>query len=128
LKLKVSPMAKEKRTKEIKIRVTETELEQIRKNANQNIAFFMRELALGNKIEIQKEKPARKFIKLDEVKADPLLIEQIRRCGVSLNQIARAINYRMKVGETLQIAILNSHILAVQNQLSELIRMNKNAS
>lgn len=121
-------MAKEKRTKEIKIRVTETELEQIRKNANQNIAFFMRELALGNKIEIQKEKPAKKFIKIDEVKADPLLIEQVRRCGVSLNQIARAINYKMKSCETIHIAILNNHILAVQEQLSELIRMNKDAS
>lgn len=118
-------MKKEKRIKEIKIRVSETELEQIRKNANQNIAFFMRELALGNKIEIQKERPTRKFIKLDEVKADPLLIEQIRRCGVSLNQIARAINYKMKAGETLQIAMLNSHILTIQNQLSELIRISK---
>ncbi|ENO8811923.1 plasmid mobilization relaxosome protein MobC [Photobacterium damselae] len=121
-------MAKERRTKEIKIRVSETELEQIRKNANQNIAFFMRELALGNKIEIQKEKPAKKFIKLNENKADAKLIEQIRRCGVSLNQIARAVNYKMKSGETLQIAMLNSHVLAVQAQLSELIRMNKNAS
>ena len=118
-------MKKEKRIKEIKIRVSETELEQIRKNANQNIAFFMRELALRNKIEIQKERPTRKFIKLDEVKVDPLLIEQIRRCGVSLNQIARAVNYKMKSSETLQIAILNSHILTIQNQLSELIRISK---
>lgn len=124
----MSPVKKEKRTKEIKIRVSEAELEQIRKNANQNIAFFMRELALGNKIEIQKEKPAKKFIKLNENKADAKLIEQIRRCGVSLNQIARAVNYKMKSGETIQIAMLNSHVLAVQAQLSELIRMNKNAS
>lgn len=118
-------MAKEKRTKEIKIRVTENELEQIRKNANQNIAFFMRELALGNKIEIQKEKPVKKFIKLNERKVDSKLIEQVRRIGVSLNQIARVINTQKKYGKLIDLAALNNSNLAINNQLEELIRMHK---
>lgn len=115
-------MAKEKRTKEIKIRVTENELEQIRKNANQNIAFFMRELALGNKIEIQKEKPVKKFIKLNERKVDSELIEQVRRIGVSLNQIARVVNTQKKYGNLIDVAALNNSNLAISNQLEELIR------
>lgn len=106
-------MAKDKRTSYIKIMCTPEEKEKINENAQGNVSSFIRALALKNK----------KIRIADSNRAvDPALIEQVRRIGVSLNQIARVVNTQKKYGNLIDVAALNNSNLAISNQLEELVR------
>ena len=67
----------EKRTLEVKIRLTETEWNELQQRKTKSLAGWLRDLGLG-------AVPIRQ--------ADPELIRQITRIGSNLNQIARHAN------------------------------------
>lgn len=67
----------DKRTKEIKIRLTDNEFAKLQQRRTKNLAGWLRDLALG-------AVPIRQ--------ADPALVHQVARIGSNLNQIARHAN------------------------------------
>ena len=79
-------MNSEKRTKSIKIRVTEDELSALNALKSQAgfsmLAEYMRSVSLGLDVQRKKEYP----------KVDPALLRQISGIGNNINQIARQIN------------------------------------
>lgn len=78
-------MTKSKRTKSIKVRVSEEELEQLRVNSTRSeLARWMREHCLANDLKPKKSKV------VSEVSPD--LLRALSGIGNNLNQIARRVN------------------------------------
>ncbi|TCP10793.1 mobilization protein MobC [Bisgaardia hudsonensis] len=74
-------MTKEKRTKEIKIRLTESEYNALKERKTKaRLAEWLRELALKQ----EPKKPLKAI--------DPKLLFELNRIGVNINQIARQCN------------------------------------
>lgn len=102
---------KELRTKSIKIRLTETELAQLKeRQVGGELATWMREVCLGEK--------KRKMIKT----ADPELLRQLAKIGGNLNQIAKHMNTFSDQVEQIKIYGL---LAEIQNQLYELLERNQ---
>lgn len=95
---------------------TPEEKEKITSNACGNVSNFIRALALKNK-KIKVHGTHRPV--------DPLLVEQVRRLGVSINQIAKVVNAQNKFGNTSSVTSLNNSFLVIQNQLIELMEAHK---
>ena len=100
-------MSDEKPTKEIRdrhiqIRLTDTEFNDIKTRAGElGTSTFLRQLALGQKIEQPKAK-AKKVIHA----ADPELVRHVAWIGNNINQIAKHLNQGSKVGnETLMTLV-----------------------
>ncbi|TVO31481.1 MobC family plasmid mobilization relaxosome protein [Vibrio algivorus] len=88
----------EKRNKEIKIRVTESEHEQLmQRSKNSHLAKWIREHCLNAKIPKARKIPP----------IDPHLLRQIAGIGNNLNQIARVINTQTKAGTFDKIQLLS---------------------
>lgn len=96
----------DKRTKEIKIRLTEAEFEELQSRRTKNLAGWMRDLALGSV-------PIRQ--------ADANLVRQVAKIGNNLNQIARYVNTERHVDANVLSAIHESNQL-----LRQLVEQHKN--
>lgn len=84
----------EKRTKEIKIRVTADEFDQLQqRKTKQRLAEWLREVALEQQPK-KKPKPV-----------DPVLLYQLNKIGVNLNQIAKALNDYRFTPNLIKIAV-----------------------
>ncbi|EGR0027836.1 plasmid mobilization relaxosome protein MobC [Vibrio alginolyticus] len=103
-------MENKKKSTYIKIMCTPEEKEKIQNNANGNVSDFIRNLALNNK-----------RIRVKEAKADPLLVEQVRRAGVSLNQLARAVNSHIKSDKHIELAQVHFYLKACNENLERII-------
>ncbi|EPP5678955.1 plasmid mobilization protein [Vibrio cholerae] len=105
-------MTKEKRQKTIKVRVTQSEFDEIEKKKGvYSTSNFMRNMALNNELAEQQN------IKL----VDPNLIRNIASIGNLLNQIARVANIHAKAGYPIELAKLNIQIKSIENLLSEVV-------
>lgn len=97
-------MTNEKRTKSIKIKVTENELLDLNdlkeKSGYSALAVYLREVGLQQKISSKKDYP----------KVDPDLLFQLSGIGNNINQIARQVNSsELKPRDAMQIiAVLTS--------------------
>lgn len=96
----------EKRNKEIKIRLTQTEFEELNARRTKNLAGWMRDLALG-------ATPIRQ--------ADAALVRQVARIGNNLNQIARHVNTERHIDSSMLAALNESNTL-----LRNLLEQHKN--
>mgnify|MGYP006236886199 FL=1 len=89
---------------------TPKEKEDITVNANGNVSDFIRNLALNNK-----------RIRVKETKADPALVEQVRRVGVSLNQLAKAVNTNIKTDKHIELAQVHFYLKACNENLEKIM-------
>ncbi|WP_395147920.1 MobC family plasmid mobilization relaxosome protein (plasmid) [Moraxella atlantae] len=96
----------EKRTREIKIRLTDTEFEALQSRRTKNLAGWLRDLALGS-VPIHQ--------------ADPTLVRQVAKIGNNLNQIARHANTERQLDRQVLIAVNESNKL-----LRQLVELHKN--
>lgn len=98
-----------KRTKSIKIRLTEQEHSDLLANkGKKELATWLRELGLG-----AKARP----------KYDPDLVRQVARIGTNLNQIAKAVNQSASLGSPIDKAKIALELTVIREQLSSLLRL-----
>lgn len=108
-------MKSAKRTKIVKSRFNETEIELLRTNANgEPLGAFLRNVGLGNTIkEVYK-------IKKMYVPVDPDLNYELHKLGQNLNQVARKINQDSKLGKTIDLFQVLSGISRIEQTLNEI--------
>ena len=93
---------KEIRDRHIQIRLTDTEFNAIKTRAGElGTSTFLRQLALGQKIEQPKAK-AKKIIHA----ADPELVRHIAWIGNNMNQIAKHLNQGNEVGNDVLMTLV----------------------
>ena len=91
------------RTKWLKIRVSDTEMSDIKKRAGQHdMSNYVRKLILDQPI----APPESKHKKIVH-SADPELVRAINRIGININQIAKQTNTGQEVGNAVLIALLD---------------------
>ncbi|OJA05988.1 plasmid mobilization relaxosome protein MobC [Halomonas sp. QHL1] len=108
-------MKSAKRTKIVKSRFNETEIELLRANANgEPLGAFLRNVGLGNTIkEVYK-------IKKMYMPVDPGLIYELHKLGQNLNQVARKINQDSKSGKSPELFQILSGISRIEKTLNEI--------
>jgi len=110
----VLPMdKKEKRNfKTLKVRVSESEYSEIEKRKPENLALadWLRSLALGEEIQIKRQ---RRPVPV----ADPKLIMHWAKIGGNINQIARALNQSNKIGEPVSLAQILAVLTSIESQI-----------
>lgn len=107
-----------KRTKILKIRLSEDEQSELKKKTSGSLASWVRDIALDSE-------KKRKQVEIPEV--DPHLLRQVSGIGNNLNQIARRVNTEMKRGGIngvlliTQLRVIDAHLkqLLVQESISE---------
>lgn len=105
-------MKQPKRTKEIKIRLTEQEHQiLLDKKTGAELATWIRDTCLENKV--SKKKPIRT--------ADPELLRQLAKIGGNLNQIAKATNTEQARGDIINLLRLTAELATIREQLTELL-------
>jgi len=105
----------EKRTKEIKIRMTETEHQRLLERCDRiHLAEWLRQLGLG-------EQTARKR-PVPEVA--PELLRQVSGMGNNLNQIARRLNQSDSLTPSERVSLL-SILNSLDRQLGELLELHR---
>lgn len=108
-------MKADKRTKIVKSRFNETEIELLRSNANgEPLGAFLRNVGLGNTI-----KEVYKIKKL-YTPVDPDLIFELQKLGINLNQIARKVNQDSKSGMPLELFQILSELSRITETLNEI--------
>jgi hypothetical protein len=106
--LRTSPMSDKKEEKEVRdrniqIRLTDTEFNEIKNRSGElGTSTFLRQLALGQKIEQPKAKP-KKIIH----SADPELVRHVAWIGNNVNQIAKHLNVGNKLDNDVLMALVN---------------------
>lgn len=106
----------EKRTKEIKIRLTDDEHHRLLERSQRtHLAEWLRELGLG-------ERAPSKRRKLPDV--DPQLFRQIAGTSNNLNQIARKLNQMQSLGAEDTIRLL-SLLTSIDRQLTEILEQHR---
>lgn len=106
----------EKRTKEIKIRLTDNEHQRLLERSQKaHLAEWLRELGLG-------ERTPTKRHKLPDV--DPQLFRQIVGTGNNLNQIARKINQMESLTVQDKVRLL-SLLTSIDRQLTDLLELHR---
>ena len=94
---------KEIRDRNIQIRLTDTEFNEIKIRAGElGTSTFLRQLALGQKIEQPKSK-----VKKIVYAADPELVRHVAWIGNNLNQIAKHLNVGNKLDNDVLLALVN---------------------
>ena len=90
------------RTKWLKIRVSDTEMSDIKKRAGQHdVSNYVRGLVLDQPVAAPEPK-TKKIVH----SADPELVRAINRIGININQIAKQTNTGQEVGNAVLIALL----------------------
>lgn len=106
-----------KRTKEIKIRLTEKEHQDLlNRSTKASLATWMRELCLGEK--------QTKRSRLIEV--DPQLLRQLAGIGNNLNQIAKLVNQKNKLDSSLDRVAIVTALASIERELQRLHDDHKN--
>ncbi|MCE8026075.1 plasmid mobilization protein [Billgrantia aerodenitrificans] len=108
-------MKAEKRTKIVKSRFNETEIELLRANANgEPLGAFLRNVGLANTI--------KEVFKIKKVytPVDPDLISELQKLGINLNQIARKVNQDSKAGKSLEILQVLSELSKITESINEI--------
>ena len=101
------------RSKLIQIRVSSHEEAKIKTNAGARpVSEFLRELGTGKAKNIKTYKIAQQ---------DPALVTEVHKVGVNLNQVARSLNSTAKSGGEINLAVVELHLAAINEQLSEII-------
>lgn len=113
-------MSRELRTKSIKVRLTPSELEQLKqRQVGDNLAQWVRDVCLANPI--QGPKKLKRQSKVVRV-ADPDLLRELAKIGGNLNQIARHANtYDDRIEKLKAFRALAS----IESQLDELLERYK---
>lgn len=107
-------MTKQKRTKEIKIRLTEQEHQNLLQRKNGELAVWIRTICLEQEI------PEPKKIKT----ADPELLRQLARIGGNLNQIAKHANTEALGGKIDRLRLLGE-LATIREQLAKILEQNQ---
>ena len=94
-----------KRTKAIKIRLTDEEHERLK------------ELQQGNELATWIRNTCLTVNESHQVKTDPQLLKELNKIGVNINQMARAMNSNMADFEAIQKGLTQ-----INDQLSEIIK------
>jgi hypothetical protein len=90
----------EQRTKSIKIRVSEEELEQLKQRCTKaRLAEWMREICLGVETKRKTTPPP--------PRTDPELLYQLARIGNNINQIARKVNADRSIDKVKLLVVLD---------------------
>jgi hypothetical protein len=104
-------MIKPKRTKEIKIRLTEQEHQDLLQRKKGELAVWIRNTCLEQEI----SQP--KTVKT----ADPELLRQLAKIGGNLNQIAKATNTEQARGDIINLLRVTAELATIREQLDELL-------
>ena len=107
-----------KRTKEIKIRLTEQEHQALLNRCTKaSLATWMREICLGEKQTKQSK----------VIEVDPKLLRQLAGIGNNLNQIARLVNqHQHKQDSTLDRITIVTALASIERELQRLNDDHKN--
>lgn len=106
----------EKRTKQVIIRMTELEHEQLlAKKTKPQLATWIREFCLENQTT---EKTEKRRVRT----ADPELLRQLARIGGNINQIAKQAN---TLDSTIEKIKVFAYLSEIQRQLDELLERNQ---
>lgn len=90
------------RERYIQIRLTDEEMNEIKKRSGNNVSTFLRQLALEQPIPKPSARPKKVVYS-----ADPELIREINRIGININQITKHLNERQPLSNAVLIALLN---------------------
>ena len=104
-------MIKPKRTKELKIRLTEQEHQDLLQRKKGELAVWIRNTCLEQEI----SQP--KTVKT----ADPELLRQLAKIGGNLNQIAKATNTEQARGDIINLLRVTAELATIREQLDELL-------
>ena len=105
----------EKRTKEIKIRMTETEHQRLLERCERShLAEWLRQLGLGEQISRKRPVP----------EVAPELLRQVSGMGNNLNQIARRLNQSDSLTPSERVSLL-SILNSLDRQLGELLEQHR---
>lgn len=106
-----------KRTKEIKIRLTESEHKALLNRCTKaSLATWMRETCLGEKQTKQSK----------VIEVDPKLLRQLAGIGNNLNQIARLVNQHSKQDSVLDRIAIITALSSIERELQRLNDDHKN--
>lgn len=108
-------MTKPKRTKEIKIRLTEQEHQNLLQRKKGELAVWIRTTCL------EQEVPQPKTVKT----ADPELLRQLAKIGGNLNQIAKATNTEQARGDIINLLRVTVELATIREQLDELLERHR---
>ena len=108
-------MKKTKRTKEIKIRLTEQEYQALLDRKKGELAVWIRTTCLEQDI------PEPKKVKT----ADPELLRQLAKIGGNLNQIAKATNTEQARGDIINLLRVTVELATIREQLDELLERHR---
>jgi len=105
----------EKRTKEIKIRMTETEHQRLLERCDRlHLAEWLRQLGLGEHMSRKRPVP----------EVAPELLRQVSGMGNNLNQIARRLNQSDSLTPSERVSLL-SILNSLDRQLGELLEQHR---
>lgn len=108
-------MTKPKRTKEIKIRLTEQEHQDLLQRKKGELAVWIRTTCLEQDI------PEPKKVKT----ADPELLRQLAKIGGNLNQIAKTTNTEQARGDIINLLRVTAELATIREQLDELLESHR---
>lgn len=108
-------MTKPKRTKEIKIRLTEQEYQALLDRKKGELAVWIRTTCLDQDI------PEPKKVKT----ADPELLRQLAKIGGNLNQIAKTTNTEQARGDIINLLRVTAELATIREQLDELLERHR---
>lgn len=108
-------MKSPKRTKEIKIRLTEQEHQNLLNRKKGELAVWIRNTCLEQ--EIQQPKTVKT--------ADPELLRQLAKIGGNLNQIAKATNTEQARGDIINLLRVTAELATIREQLDELLERHR---
>lgn len=108
-------MKSPKRTKEIKIRLTEQEHQALLDRKKGELAVWIRNTCLEQEI------PQSKQVKT----ADPELLRQLAKIGGNLNQIAKATNTEQARGDIINLLRVTAELATIREQLDELLERHR---
>ncbi|WAJ74967.1 plasmid mobilization protein [Moraxella bovis] len=108
-------MKSAKRTKEIKIRLTEQEHQNLLDRKKGELAVWIRNTCL------EQEVPQSKIVKT----ADPELLRQLAKIGGNLNQIAKTTNTEQARGDIINLLRVTAELATIREQLDELLERHR---
>lgn len=106
-------MTKLKRTKEIKIRLTKQEHQDLLERKNGELAVWVRNTCLAQK----QPKPVKT--------ADPELLRQLAKIGANLNQIAKVANTEQARGDIINLLRVIAELATIREQLDTLLECHR---
>lgn len=112
-------MTTEKRTKEIKIRLTDSEHKSLLEMAqDQQLATFIREYCLSADSEHFAKIAKKNREKINRLSVSPELLRQLAGIGNNVNQVARVLNQQKKSGKEIELIKISLALQAIQKDLN----------